>query len=285
MNLQRIQVLYQPRRLSPFCSRRGRIKVKNIVAVSSEPILAEGLRTLLTRMEGFALSAVYSSHYLLFDSLRQGDRPSLLVVETSSITLQVLAQLKSEFGDTPIVLWAEDVEPEFAAQALHLGIRAFLPMSSALELYVECFRTALDGGIWMPAGLNTKLDSLNETDLTPRERELTMLLLRGLKNRAIASKMGIAEGTVKAYLSHLFQKVGANDRFDLALLALRNMVPNRAAGLSNLEARAGQNGTPFRLSRFVGHPERENHDPINEGDLRLQPSDKVNPLPGEITEP
>ena len=260
--------------------------MKHIVAVCNEPILAEGLRNLVDRMEGFALSAVYSNHSLLFDDVRQGDFPSLLVVEmTPSITLHALAFLKSEFGDTPMVLWSEEMQPEFAAQALHLGIRAFLPIRAPLELYIECFRTALDGGIWMPATLNMKLDSLNETDLSPRERELTMLLLRGLKNRDIATKMGIVEGTVKAYLSHLFQKVGANDRFDLALLALRNMVPNRAAGLWNLEARVGQNGTPFQLSRFVGQPERTSRDKDIETDLRTQNSDKVTLSPGEITEP
>jgi DNA-binding NarL/FixJ family response regulator len=154
------------------------------------------------------------------------------------------------FGDAEIVLWVEDVEPEFAAQALHLGINAFLPRNSALELYAECFRAVLAGGIWTPAELKTKLLSVNEATLTPRQRQLAMLLVQGLKNKEIAWRMGITEGTVKVYLSHLFQKVGASDRFEFALLALRNMTPNQAADLWKVDADSASNVTPFSLSRF-----------------------------------
>jgi predicted transcriptional regulator len=49
------------------------------------------------------------------------------------------------------------------------------------------------------------------------------LLVQGLKNREIAAEMGISEGTVKAYLTTLFEKVGARDRFELALYGLKNL--------------------------------------------------------------
>ena len=49
------------------------------------------------------------------------------------------------------------------------------------------------------------------------------MLAQGLKNKEIAFRMGIVEGTVKVYLSRLYSKLGVNDRFELALLTLRNM--------------------------------------------------------------
>jgi hypothetical protein len=49
-----------------------------------------------------------------------------------------------------------------------------------------------------------------------------MLLSQGLKNKEIGAALTISEGTVKVYLSRLFQKVGAKDRFELALYGLRN---------------------------------------------------------------
>ena len=231
---------------TPISSREGSPKMHHVVALSDEPILIEGLRNLLVRMEDLNLSAVCPDHNLLFDYLQRGGCPDLFVVQvTSSITVSVLGRLKSMCGRAEIVLWVEDVEPEFCAQALGLGIRAFLPRSSALELYAECFRAVLAGGIWMPAELNRKLRSANEENLTPRQRQLAMLLVQGLKNKEIAWKMGITEGTVKVYLSHLFQKVGANDRFEFALLALKNMTPNQAADLWSLDAKSHPAGTPF----------------------------------------
>jgi DNA-binding CsgD family transcriptional regulator len=59
--------------------------------------------------------------------------------------------------------------------------------------------------------------------LTKRESQLVALLSQGLKNKEIASTLQISEGTVKVYLSRLFQKVGVKDRFELALYGLRNL--------------------------------------------------------------
>jgi hypothetical protein len=49
------------------------------------------------------------------------------------------------------------------------------------------------------------------------------LLSQGLKNKEIATTLMISEGTVKVYLSRLFQKVGVKDRFELALFGLKNL--------------------------------------------------------------
>jgi DNA-binding CsgD family transcriptional regulator len=59
--------------------------------------------------------------------------------------------------------------------------------------------------------------------LTKRESQLVSLLSQGLKNKEIATTLTISEGTVKVYLSRLFQKVGVKDRFELALYGLRNL--------------------------------------------------------------
>jgi len=52
--------------------------------------------------------------------------------------------------------------------------------------------------------------------LTPREREIVLLLRRGLRNKQIANEMGITEGTVKIYLFRLFHKLDVRNRFELA---------------------------------------------------------------------
>jgi DNA-binding CsgD family transcriptional regulator len=76
--------------------------------------------------------------------------------------------------------------------------------------------------------------------LTKRESQLVALLSQGLKNKEIASTLQISEGTVKVYLSRLFQKVGVKDRFELALYGLKN--------LQNMAGDApGDGGAPPRM--------------------------------------
>ena len=61
--------------------------------------------------------------------------------------------------------------------------------------------------------------------LTPRQGQLVALLTQGLKNKEIASKLNISEGTVKVYMSRMFQKLGVKDRLELALYGLKNLTP------------------------------------------------------------
>jgi DNA-binding NarL/FixJ family response regulator len=53
--------------------------------------------------------------------------------------------------------------------------------------------------------------------LSPRELEILALLAHGLSNREIAQRLFLAEGTVKNYVTTIFQKIGVRDRTQAAL--------------------------------------------------------------------
>lgn len=59
-------------------------------------------------------------------------------------------------------------------------------------------------------------------DLSPREKEIAHLVAEGLHNHVIGENLGITERTVKAHLSAIYSKTGANGRLDLALRINRN---------------------------------------------------------------
>jgi DNA-binding CsgD family transcriptional regulator len=66
--------------------------------------------------------------------------------------------------------------------------------------------------------------NVREVRLSPRERQLTELISRGLgRNKQSAAELQITEGTVKVYLCKLFRKTGVHDRYELALHGLRNL--------------------------------------------------------------
>jgi two-component system, NarL family, nitrate/nitrite response regulator NarL len=48
--------------------------------------------------------------------------------------------------------------------------------------------------------------------LTPREREVALLVARGLSNKQVARELGVSSGTVKMHLHRVFQKLGAKSR-------------------------------------------------------------------------
>jgi DNA-binding NarL/FixJ family response regulator len=55
--------------------------------------------------------------------------------------------------------------------------------------------------------------------LTPRELEIVRLLAQGLRNKQIARRLVIAEGTVKIHLHNIYQKAGVDGRVALTLWA------------------------------------------------------------------
>ena len=57
--------------------------------------------------------------------------------------------------------------------------------------------------------------------LTPREQEVLVLLADGLRNREIATRLGISEHTVKFHLAAIFGKLGASSRTEVVRKALR----------------------------------------------------------------
>jgi hypothetical protein len=63
--------------------------------------------------------------------------------------------------------------------------------------------------------------------------------------------MGITEGTVKVSLSRLFAKVGANDRFDLALMGLRNVDANPRNSFNRAAAKPMDRAVPFMIPSFL----------------------------------
>ena len=57
--------------------------------------------------------------------------------------------------------------------------------------------------------------------LTPREREVLVLIAHGYANKRIAQELALSEKTVKAHVSHVLAKLGVSDRTQAAVFAVR----------------------------------------------------------------
>jgi len=64
-------------------------------------------------------------------------------------------------------------------------------------------------------------DLVYREEWTPREREVAALVIRGYRNREIATELGITEQTAKNHLRNMCEKIGASDRIQVAMYALR----------------------------------------------------------------
>ncbi|HEU5481947.1 MAG TPA: response regulator transcription factor [Sphingomicrobium sp.] len=90
-------------------------------------------------------------------------------------------------------------------------------------LLLDCLDSVALGEEWIDPQLQQRVKPAEKSQrsglLSPRERELVRLVRQGLRNRDIAEKLGITEGTVKVYLHSIFEKTGVANRTELAIRA------------------------------------------------------------------
>jgi len=228
--------------------------VTTIVLYSVQPMLSAGLEVTLAASEGFRLVAACSDFSHLADQIQRKAASLLLIELTTEVSLQAIKEIQAMSRGIPIILWVDHISTEFASQVIAAGVRGILRKTLTLEQHLDCFRKVAAGELGLEKVLSDQLLSTTRVTLTPRERQVMGLVAQGLRNKEIAYTMGVTEGTIKVYLSRLFQKVGANDRLDLALFALRNM-----AASGTLETLAHQTpdqpaAKPLFVTGFVSRP-------------------------------
>lgn len=201
----------------------------SVLALADEPILQIGLRSVLSGAPGIEISGIHASVAQAAGSARENPPDAILYSLALDPELAQIHVMRRIAPDAALILWARDFSTELAHQALDLGIQGFLSTTAGPEAVIECLQLSVNGEIWMERSLASTMLNSRPIALSRRQGQLLGLLVQGLKNREIASEMGISEGTVKAYLTTLFEKVGARDRFELALYGLKTLRNTRSA--------------------------------------------------------
>lgn len=103
--------------------------------------------------------------------------------------------------------------------ALAAGARGYLTKDVGIEAIAAAIEVVAAGGTRFDACSVAKTDLLLEP-LTPREREILKLIMRGARNDEIGRHCGIAKATVKTHVRAVLSKFGARDRADVVRRAL-----------------------------------------------------------------
>jgi two-component system nitrate/nitrite response regulator NarL len=198
----------------------------NVLLYTTQPVLVLGLTAAFEKSD-CQLASVCSGMPELIEALASARFDVLLIEATPELSAEMLSEVKEAAQGAPIVIWVDPVSTEFVAQALGLGVRGVLRKNLSLELQVKCLERVGAGELWVEKETVARLLCTKRIVLGTRERQLAKLMAQGLKNKEIAYRLGLSEGTVKVYLSRMFLKVGVSDRFELALYAIEHVLDNR----------------------------------------------------------
>jgi len=143
--------------------------------------------------------------------------------------IHVVSEVRAQGDARPVVLLTAAIADETLRSALSLGVNGIVLKTSDPSLLIEAIEAVAKGERWIDEALRDRVAIVSaggrQRALSDRERELIQLVRQGLKNREIADRLKTTEGTVKAYLHAIFDKVGVENRTELAMKAAEIIGP------------------------------------------------------------
>lgn len=203
--------------------------VKSVSVCDTQPVTAEGVRTLLGGSPDLAFAQASDSLAQAMDLVRRTSPDVLMLDKAFGIQaiLEWLTELKAKEAApaTAIVIWGVSITEAEALRFLQAGARGILRKTASIPVVLACLRTVALGRSWMEDCVfrdSARTDRYPRSELTSREQQVLELVEQGFKNKEIANDLGIRPGTVKIHLKHIFEKTGVRGRYGLALSGLKD---------------------------------------------------------------
>jgi two-component system nitrate/nitrite response regulator NarL len=199
-----------------------------VLVIADDPLARAGLAMLIEQQPGLDVVAHIGGAASLPDDLVVF-APDIIVWDLGWLPdlADRLEQLAGLSGDAPPVV-ALLPDPDAASGAWSAGAAGLLLRDASPEQLVSALAAAAQGLIVMTPDLADALlparpveESPPQEELTPREIEVLRLLVEGLSNRAIASRLDISEHTVKYHVNAIMSKLNAQSRTEAVVRAAR----------------------------------------------------------------
>jgi len=146
--------------------------------------------------------------------------------------IQATRQIRSRYPNTKILVLTTYDDDQWIVDAIRSGASGYLLKDTPRIDLIDAIRGTLIGQTFvdpsvagkmlaMAAGTMPRPIESSAPEIRPREKEILILIARGLSNADIAAELYLSEGTVRNYASALFNRIGVTDRTQAAIAALR----------------------------------------------------------------
>jgi DNA-binding NarL/FixJ family response regulator len=202
-----------------------------VVLADDHPIVLQGLQQLFARHNDMEVVSSCADGAAALEAVR-AHQPDVLVLDLrmpGQTGLQVLRALANMRTACKSVLLTAAIRDDEVVEAVKLGAMGVVLKESPPETLVECVRRVYRGEPWIERETATRaFRTIVDRDtaarggadtLTARELEIVRMVSQGLRNKVIAERLSISEGTVKVHLHNIYEKLGVDGRLELVLTA------------------------------------------------------------------
>jgi DNA-binding NarL/FixJ family response regulator len=198
----------------------------SIFVIDEHPLMREAIAATLRRISPDAKVTELDSLDAVGPATLAHGAPELICVELlvgGSSGATAVLKLKDLFADVPLIVLSGAAVDEYENLALEAGAQAYIHKSASKAEITSALREFVPGQ-------DESESTAPPEKLSKRQKQLLVLLDKGMSNRDIADQLQISEHTVKVHLWRLFRRLNVKSRSQASHLA-------RTHGL--LESRAG----------------------------------------------
>ena len=214
-----------------------------VLLADSQPVILEGLRNALSKSGDMQIAGEATDGLATLARAAELS-PDVILMDVplaEAGTLGVVTNLRVCAPHSKLIWFAPADRREEFVDAMRLGCSGVVYKHTPVDLILKSIRRVHAGEIWLDSAtiaaiirrlavpepayaappMRMNLPE-HRAQLSTRERQITMLIVRGLKNKDIARNMLITEQTVKNHIHNIFEKLGVGDRLELALYAVHH---------------------------------------------------------------
>jgi DNA-binding NarL/FixJ family response regulator len=209
-----------------------------ILIADDHEVVRIGLAALLDAQDGLAVVAQAGSGDEAVRLARQ-HRPDVVVLDIrmpNGSGIDACRAITADLEGTGVIMLTSHADSDALFEAIDAGASGYVLKRVGSSELVNAVRAVAEGGSLLdPAVTRSVLDRLRNAsrleeagafaDLTDRERRVLAHIADGASNRAIADRMGLAEKTVRNYVSSILAKLALDSRAQAAGYAIRNRLP------------------------------------------------------------
>ena len=198
-----------------------------LLVVDDHPVFRAGLAQLLTSADDLELVGTAEDGERALALASQAD-VVLMDLEMPVLDgIEATRRIRRERPQSQVVVLTSFSDRGRILEALDAGAIGYLLKDAEPDELLRGIRAAARGESPLaPKAASTVLQARVEQrpaeELSPRERDVLLMVAEGLPNKLIAHRLGISEKTVKAHLTRVFARLGVSDRTQAALWVERH---------------------------------------------------------------
>lgn len=219
-------------------------KPVRVLIADDHQVVREGLQMILAESDGEIVVVGEASNGDEAVRLAKALTPDVVLMDLSMPRvdgLEATRRMREAGIESRVLILTSFADGDRVRDAVRAGVTGYLMKDVLKAELLAAIRLAADGVPTLhPRAQQHLMRGIAEpetpspfTALTPRERDVLALLARGESNKRIAAALNLSIGTVKGYVSAIFEKLGVEDRTQAALLAAKH--DPTVSGIGNRE--------------------------------------------------